>query len=94
MPLSLHSISTAVAALAAVVLLALVAARAVRAAGLARVSTRPGGTARLTIEDTIAIDRSRRILLVRCDDRELLLLAGPTTETILGWLPRPEGIQP
>lgn len=56
--------------------------RGARAAGLAR-----GAGRRLQIEDTIALDARRRLVLLRCDGRMVLLLTGGTQDTLIGWLP-------
>ncbi len=34
-----------------------------------------------------AIDPRRRLVLARCDGREVLLLVGGPTDTVVGWLP-------
>ncbi|ETS13148.1 flagellar biosynthetic protein FliO [Bartonella quintana] len=38
---------------------------------------------RLTLCDKIAIDRTRRLILIRCDDREHLLLIGGLTDVVV-----------
>ncbi|WP_019221713.1 flagellar biosynthetic protein FliO [Bartonella senegalensis] len=38
---------------------------------------------RLTLCDTIAIDRTRRLILIRCDNREHLLLIGGLTDIVV-----------
>ncbi|WP_455465484.1 flagellar biosynthetic protein FliO [Bartonella sp. B39] len=38
---------------------------------------------RLTLCETIAIDRARRLILVRCDDKEHLLLIGGFTDIVI-----------
>ncbi|WP_156851030.1 flagellar biosynthetic protein FliO [Bartonella refiksaydamii] len=38
---------------------------------------------RLTLCDTIAIDRARSLILVRCDDKEHLLLIGGLTDVVV-----------
>lgn len=73
----------AAGALGAVLLLAWLAARALRASPLA--AHRPGR--RLQLQESLALDARRRLLLVRCDGRELLLLTGGTEDRLLGWLP-------
>ena len=78
----------ALAALGAVVLLAAAALRALRAATSA--TAKPGrGRRRLAVQDVLALDPKRRLMLVRCDDRNLLLLTGGAGEVSLGWLPAP-----
>ncbi|MEO3474512.1 flagellar biosynthetic protein FliO [Roseomonas sp. CAU 1739] len=76
---------TAGAALTGVVALILVAGRLARRAGLA-----PQGSGRLRIEESLALDTRRRLLLVRCDGRNLVLLTGGSQDQVVGWLP-PDG---
>ncbi|UNE55229.1 flagellar biosynthetic protein FliO [Bartonella machadoae] len=38
---------------------------------------------RLTLCETIAIDRTRRLVLIRCDDKEHLLLIGGVTDIVV-----------
>lgn len=73
---------TAAAALLAVLGALLLAGRAARAAGIGQ---RPGR--RLAVEESLALDGRRRLLLLRCDDRRLLLLTGGAPDLVLGWLP-------
>lgn len=80
--LTLSNLLTAVAALLAVLLLIWLAGRAARAGGLAG---RPGQ--RLQLRAALALDGKRRLQLVACDGRELLLLTGGATELVVGWLP-------
>ena len=77
---------TAAAALVGVVALILLAGRMARRAGLA-----PQGGGRLRIEDSVAIDTRRRLVLVRCDGRGLLLLTGGAQDQVVGWLPEMGG---
>ena len=42
---------------------------------------------RLAVREVLPLDPKRRLVLVRCDDRELLLLTGGAGEVSLGWLP-------
>jgi flagellar protein FliO/FliZ len=79
----------AVAALVAVVLLAFAALRALRA--VAPGTVRPGGRAgrRLAVREVLPLDPKRRLVLVRCDGRDLLLLTGGPGDLSLGWLPGP-----
>ena len=82
MSIPLSNIVSAVAALCAVLGLVLLAARWARSAGLAR-----GGTGqRLTLLETLALDRVRRLHVVRCDGREVLLLTGGPADQVVGWL--------
>ncbi len=74
------SITLAVAALVGVLALVLLTARAARATGLARPTS-----GRLAVQDSLALDRARRLVIVRCDGRDLLLLVG-STDHVVGWL--------
>jgi flagellar protein FliO/FliZ len=69
-------------ALAGVLAVLVLALRGVRAAGLAR-----GGGRRLAVEEAVALDARRRLVLVRCDGRHLLLLTGGPQDAVIGWLP-------
>jgi flagellar protein FliO/FliZ len=72
-------------ALAAVLLLLWLVARGVRAGGLA---SRDGH--RLAVQEVLAIDARRRLLLLRCDGREVLVLTVGGQDAVLGWLPTPD----
>lgn len=74
---------TAGAALVAVLVALLLAARMARAAGMGARAGR-----RLAVEETLALDSRRRLVLLRCDDRALLLLTGSGQDQVIGWLPR------
>jgi len=77
----------AVAALAAVLGLIWLAARAARFSGLA---PRAGTARRLGVVETLVLDPRRRLYLVRCDGREVLLLASNGRDALIGWLNAPE----
>lgn len=83
------SLVQALGALLAVLGLAWLLARLARKGGLA--SAAPPGT-RLALVAALPLDARRRALLLRVDGREVLLVAGPHGETLLGWLP--EGPRP
>jgi flagellar protein FliO/FliZ len=83
---SVISILTALAALAAVVALVLLAGRAARWGGLA---PRVTGGRRLVVQDALALDARRRLTLVRCDDRTVLLLTGGAQDVVVGWIADP-----
>lgn len=87
MPPSLSTLLTALAALAGVVALVLAAGRLVRRAGWARAP----GAQRLRVIDTLPLDRARRLCIVRCDGRDLVLLTGGGNDTVVGWLPARDG---
>jgi flagellar protein FliO/FliZ len=74
---------TALAALAAVLGLVWLASRAARWGGLA---PRQAGARRLAVQDVLALDARRRLTLVRCDDRSVLLLTGGAQDVVIGWL--------
>lgn len=74
---------TAVGALGLVLGLVWLLARGVRAAGLAR---QPGAR-RLHLREGLALDRTRRLHLVACDGRDLLLLTGGGADVVVAWLP-------
>ena len=78
-------------ALAAVLLLLWLAARGLRASGVAARTGR-----RLAVQEVLAVDARRRLLLVRCDGRDLLLLTGGAQDAVVGWLPHGEigGVAP
>ena len=85
MSLPISSLFTAAAALLAVLALVVLAGRGARLTGLGR----PGRAARLEVRDTLALDRARRLHVVRCDGRDLLLLTGGGSDLVVGWLPAP-----
>jgi flagellar protein FliO/FliZ len=75
---------TAAGALAAVHAQVQLGGRLLRAGGLAP-AARPG--ARLSIQETLALDSRRRLVLLRCDGRDLLLLTGGAQDQVVGFLP-------
>lgn len=83
MPLSVNTLLTGAAALVTVLALVLLAARILRASGIAGLRA----SARLSLHDSLMIDRTRSMRIVRCDGRDLLLLVGGGTDVVIGWLP-------
>ncbi|MGH7117404.1 MAG: flagellar biosynthetic protein FliO [Acetobacteraceae bacterium] len=77
----------AIAALIAVLALIWLSARAARYTGLA---SRAGAARRLSVVESLALDPRRRLYLVRCDARELLLLASNNRDAVVGWIDPPE----
>ena len=76
----------ALVALGAVVLLAFAALRALRA--VVPGAAKPGGRPRrLAVQEVLALDPKRRLVVIRCDGRDLLLLTGGAADVPLGWLP-------
>ncbi|MDE2334158.1 MAG: flagellar biosynthetic protein FliO [Rhodospirillales bacterium] len=84
--MNLGQIVTALGSLA-LVLAAVLAARPLAARLLARGGIAGPRAARLSLVQMLPLDTRRRVLLLRCDDREFLVLSG-TTETFLGWIER------
>jgi flagellar protein FliO/FliZ len=50
----------------------------------------PRGDRRLAVEEAIALDSRRRLVLARCDGRALLLLTGGAQDQVIGWVPERE----
>jgi flagellar protein FliO/FliZ len=82
-PDTIHGL-TAAASLLAVIALVLLGGRLLRAGGFAPAAR--AGT-RLSVQETLALDPRRRLVLVRCDGRDLLLLTGGAQDQVVGWLP-------
>jgi flagellar protein FliO/FliZ len=85
MLLGYSSLLTAIAALVLVLALVWLGARAARFAGLA---PRPTGARSLMLRDALALDSRRRLLVVRCGARDVVLLTGGAQDLVVGWLPR------
>ena len=81
-----ESIIKTLVALIAVLLPILVVARMLRSG---TVPNRPGR--RLAVQEVVALDTRRRLVVVRCDGRDLLLLTGGSQDAMLGWLPEGTG---
>ena len=47
---------------------------------------RAPGSGRLALVHALALDPRRRLHLVRCDDRHVLLLTGGAQDVVVGWL--------
>jgi flagellar protein FliO/FliZ len=84
--LSLPSLLTAAATLAVVLAGLVLTLRGLRAAQNGRAAAR-----RVAVEEALALDSRRRIVLLRCDGRLLLLLTGGPADLVLGWLPAEDG---
>jgi flagellar protein FliO/FliZ len=78
---------SAVAALAVVLALIWMGARAARLIGVA---PRPTGTRILALRDALSLDARRRLLVIRCGARDLVLLVGGPQDLLLGWLDPPD----
>jgi flagellar protein FliO/FliZ len=83
MNLSLANWLTAGIALLFVLGLILLLARLLRATGLA---PQTGGQ-RLKLQEALTLDGRRRVIILRCDGRDVLLLTGGPQDLCLGWLP-------
>lgn len=82
------TVLTAAAALAVVLGLIWLMARGARLAGLG--AQRVGGRS-LRVVDSLALDPRRRLHLVACDQRRVLLLTGGGSDVVVGWLSRSIG---
>jgi len=89
MLLGFNSLLTAGAALVVVLALVWVGARAARFSGLA---PRRSGARILTVQDVIALDGRRRLLVVRCGARDVVLLTGGGQDVVVGWLPQQSSV--
>ena len=47
----------------------------------------PKGDGRLASVQSLALDQRRRLHLVACDGRQVLLLTGGAQDVVVGWLP-------
>lgn len=81
----------ALAALLGVIALVLLARRAVLLLprGLLPPALVPPRGGMLALEQVLALDARRRLVLVRCGERRLLLLTGGAQDLLLGWLDPP-----
>lgn len=77
------SILSAVAALLAVLALIWLAGRMARFGGLAR---RPATGGLLVVQDVLVLDARRRLHLIKCEERRVLLLTGGAQDVVVGWL--------
>jgi flagellar protein FliO/FliZ len=82
MALDLGTATTALVALAAVLGLIVICARAMRRFGL---TPGPSGGAgrRLAVLEVLPLDGKRRLVLLRCDAREVLVLTGGPKDVVL-----------
>lgn len=85
--MTLQSTLLACAALVLVLGLVWLAQRAARWGGLAP-ARGPAQGNRISLIQGLALDPRRRLHLIRCDDREVLLLTGGGQDVVVGWLER------
>lgn len=71
----------ALALLIGIVVLLVLLARGAQRFGLA-----PAVGRRLKTEEVLPLDARRRLVIVRCDGREALLLIGGPQDVVVGWL--------
>lgn len=87
MSLSFSTISVALGALAIVLaILAVTHQLATRFKLPQRLAGTPGAARTLAIEQSLALDPRRRLLLIRCEGRHLLLLTGGPQDLLIGWM--------
>ena len=79
--MTVYSIASTCAALAGIVLLIILSGRMARRTRFVREKS-----GRMRIEESLALDTRRRLVLVSCDGRGLLLLTG-AQDQVVGWLP-------
>ena len=60
-----------------------IAAVIARKAGLASMPNIGTRRRRMAVSETLALDARRRLIIVRCDDREHLILLGAQSETVV-----------
>ena len=87
MVLGVNALFTALAALAVVLALVWAGARVARLSGMAPRPT--GGGRMLAVRDALALDSRRRMLVVRCGTRDVVVLTGGPQDLVVGWLPDP-----
>ncbi|MGC1410895.1 MAG: hypothetical protein WA864_18360 [Acetobacteraceae bacterium] len=81
--IGITSVLSVVVALLAVLGLIWLAGRAARFGGMAR---RPTTGGLLSVQDVLALDARRRLHLIKCDQRRVLLLTGGAHDVVVGWL--------
>ena len=88
-----NTVLPAVGALAAVLALVILAGRVARLTGFARAAfpRHRAGSQRVLLQDTLALDRTRRLHVIRCNGQDVLVLTGGPTDVLIGWLPKNEG---
>lgn len=88
--MTLQTILSGIAALAAVLGLVWLAQRAALWGGLGTMRA-PATGGRLALVQALALDPRRRLHLIRCDDRHVLVLTGGAQDLVVGWLDREGG---
>jgi len=85
-----HDVLTIVLALAAVVGMIVLTRYATRI--VPRLARNDPAGAVLRLEASLALDQKRRVCLVNCEGRRVLLLTGGTSDVMLGWMPGPGAV--
>ena len=88
---NLPTLLSALAALLVVLALIWLASRGARIAGF---TPRLAKGRTLRVQDCIALDSRRRLHLVACGERDVLLLTGGGTDVVVGWVPHTQPVQP
>ena len=85
--MSFSTIAVALGALAIVLaVLAITYQLAARFKLPGRLAGTTGAARTLAIEQSLALDPRRRLLLIRCEGRQLLLLTGGPQDLLIGWM--------
>jgi flagellar protein FliO/FliZ len=84
--MTIQTIFLVIGVLTGVIALILVATRLFQA-GLGRALPRSGRT--LILRESIALDPRRRIHLVQCGQRQVVLLTGGGQDLVIGWIQDP-----
>lgn len=79
-----ESLLSAGAALAIVLLLIVAAGRLIR---FGHFAPRGKGDQALSVQKTVALDSRRRLHLIHCGSRRVVLLTGGTQDLVVGWIP-------
>jgi flagellar protein FliO/FliZ len=77
------TVAYATTALLGVLAMIVVGARLLRNTGW---TPRPLPGKRLSLRESVALDTRRRLHLVRCGERDVLLLTGGAQDVVVGWL--------
>ncbi|MGI4952296.1 MAG: hypothetical protein ACRYGM_10855 [Janthinobacterium lividum] len=85
------SIPGVIAALAVVIGMIFIVFKAAQSTGLLKRVARQGGDPMIVVCESIALDRSRNLHLVRWDGREVMLLTGGNGDLVVGWHPASVG---
>ena len=79
-----ESLLSAGAALAVVLLLIVAAGRLIR---IGSSTPRAKGGRAFLVQETVALDPRRRLHLIHCGSRRVLLLTGGAQDLVVGWIP-------